>query len=119
MKKLLLIWIMTLFGGCNSEQAIADETSSNINSLPLLTKYIIGKPNMAYFNAEKVVALRWGINLKHIFAGSRNRSEIERVRSEIESSNLEANNFYDKKFGDGWQARFKEEVLVQKSKSLK
>lgn len=108
---------MTLLSGCNTEQAM-DEDTSAISSYPLLTKYIVGKPNMIYFNAEKEVALRWGINLKHIFVGSKIRDEIEQGRLAVEESNIEANEFYNKKFGKDWEVKFQEEVEAQKSKSL-
>jgi len=114
MRKSLFIIVMALLSGCNSEQVIGEDMSSKKSSSPLLTRYIVGKPYMPYFNAEKAVALRWGINLKHIFAGSKSRIEIEKGRLDVESSNSEAYQFYDKKFGKGWQSRFKEEVEAQK-----
>jgi len=114
MKKSLLI--IALLSGCNFDQSSMSSTSSEKESSPLLTKYIVGKPYMAYFDAEKVVALRWGINLKHIFAGSKSRKEIESKRSEVEASNIEAYRFYDKKFGVGWQLKFNKEVEAQKNR---
>jgi len=115
MKKSLLLIIIFL-NGCNLEQTTVNNLSSENEPYPLLTKYIVGKPYMAYFDAEKIVALRWGINLKHIFAGSTSRKEIDSKRLEIESSNVEAYRFYNKKFGEGWQVRFKKEVEAQKNK---
>ena len=116
MRKSLFIIVMALLSGCNSEQVIGEDMSSKKSSSPLLTRYIVGKPYMPYFDAERAVALRWGINLKHIFAGSKNREEIEQGRLDVQTSNVEANYFYDKKFGEGWEVRFKEEVEAEKSK---
>jgi hypothetical protein len=114
MKKILLIGMVLLMSGCNSEQVIKEGIGSVQTTSPLLIKYIVGKPDMAYFNAEKRVATRWGLNLKHVFAGSKNRSEIERARANVKASNLEADEFYDKKFGKNWKIRFKEEVYKEK-----
>jgi len=114
--KTSLFIIMVFFSGCNLEQTTVNNLSSETKPYPLLTKYIVGKPYMAYFDAEKIVALQWGINLKHIFAGSQNRKEINSKRLEVESSNVEAYRFYDKKFGEGWQVKFKKEVEAQKNK---
>jgi len=116
MKNILFILAILSFGGCNSEQMKGDavDIQRDIAS-PLLTKYIIGKPNMAYFDAEKVVALRWGINLKQVFAGSKSRMEIEKESLKVKTSNLEADRFYDKKFGKDWKIKFKQEVEKEKN----
>jgi len=117
MKRFLFMGLVAFLSGCNSEQVVGEGVESSVDSSPLLTKYIIGKPNMAYFDAEKDVALRWGINLKHIFAGSQNREEIDTKNLEIKDSNVEANRFYDEKFGKDWQIKFKEEVEKEINKN--
>jgi len=116
MRNSLLFIIIFTFGGCNSEQVAKDSVSSESESSPLITKYIIGKPNMAYFNAEKVVASRWGINIKHIFSGCMRSREEDKKRADFESSNIEAYEFYDKKFGIDWKVKFKAEVETQSHK---
>ena len=114
MKIKLLIVMALFFSACNSEEGIS--STFNTENSPLFKKYIVGKPNLAYFKIEKKVALRLGINLEYIFSGAKNRREIDKERLNIHNDNHRAYKFYSKKIGMNWEAKLKEEVDKERNK---
>jgi len=117
MKNIFLMVVMFSLSACNSEQIQGEDIAKKeSSSRPPFTRYIVGKPNMAYVHAEEQVALRWGINLKHTFLGSKSKEELESKRLDIKESNKQAYHFYEEKFGKNWQVKFKAEVEEEMGK---
>ena len=119
MKKMLIIVVGFFLIACSSEQGVTKKgfaMSSNSEESPLITKHIRGKPDMRYFEAEKRVAKRWGVNIKHQFGGCMVTPEKSKEQKAVEDKNKEAYLYYDKKFGKDWQTKFKEEVKEERGK---
>jgi len=110
MKKMLILVVGFLLTACSSEQGVTKKGLAMSDEAPLITKHIMGKPNMHYFDAEKRVAKRWGINIKHQFGGCVVTPEKAKEKKAVEDKNQEAYLYYEKKFGKDWQTKFKEEV---------
>jgi len=86
--------------------SFAGDTSNE----PLLIRYIIGKPNMAYFDMEAKVAKEIGVNLEHRFAGCRVDENIEEEKERIKKYNKDVKIYYAKKLGKDWEESMKKIV---------
>lgn len=115
MKSFFLVFVFIFsFHGC-AKAVTQDENLTPFipHNAPLLTKYILGKPDIRYFNAEKKVAKKWGINLKHIFAGCVITPERTQEREQVEANNKKANKYYEEKLGKSWEERFQKAVTQE------
>jgi hypothetical protein len=117
MNKILLTSLILIMGGCNSENNLSSLQGKEIEmkESPLITRYIMGKADKKYYDAEARVAKRWNINLEHKLGGLMGK-EKSKERLLLEAQTLKANNYYSQKFGENWQEKFKKEVLEEKIK---
>lgn len=117
MNNYLILSLVLILGGCSNERTISNAKESTINTqeLPLITRYIMGKADKNYFDAETRVAKRWNINLVHKMGGLMGQKKSSE-RLLIEKETIKSNAYYTKKFGNDWQKKFKKEVLAEKVK---
>jgi len=122
MKNFMILLIVLSINGCTSTSVKKVKVTNEHNmsqTEPTIVRYILGKPNMHYYNAEQSVAKRWGIHIEHIFAGCVITPEKTQKSFSAKENNKNAIQYYDKKFGKDWQIRFEKEVKEESNKKLK
>lgn len=76
------------------------------------TEYVFGRPNIAYFDAKKLVAKEWGINYEVQF---KNCSPEETI--EIDAKNAAYFKLLEQQHGKDWKQRFDKAIEEEIAKS--
>jgi hypothetical protein len=73
-------------------------------------EYVVGRPNMAHFEAKKEVAKEWGINYEVQFKNCTLSDELKQEMSEIEAKNAPYFKILEKNYGKDWTLRFNQAI---------
>ncbi len=72
--------------------------------------YVMGKPNMSYFEAKKALAKEWGINYKPQFMGCKMTDEMQAEQKAQRRINAQYFAKLEEQHGVDWQEKFNFEL---------
>jgi len=72
--------------------------------------YVIGKPNMSYFDAKKAIAKEWGIPYATNFMDCRRTAHLVNKRKKANAQNEKLFVKLAKRYGEDWKEHFDREV---------
>lgn len=73
-------------------------------------EYVVGKPNITYFEAKKEVAKEWGINYEVQFKGCMSTPKMEKEEAKVNKVNARYFKILAQQHGKNWRASFDQAV---------